>query len=121
LIQRLVPLLNNERISLKALHENAAITIGRLGLICPAEVAPYLPHFFRAWCTSLANIRDNMEKESAFMGICSVLEVNPAGAGADLLLFCDAVVRWGRPSVELNTRFKGVLEGFKSMAGGEEG
>jgi transportin-1 len=107
-MQRLVPLLNNERISLKALHENAAITIGRLGLICPVEVAPYLPHFFRMWCTSLANIRDNLEKESAFMGICRMIEVNPSGVGGDLLLFCDAVIRWNKPSEGLNAYFAKV-------------
>lgn len=108
LMQRLVPLLNNERISLKALHENAAITIGRLGLICPAEVAPYLPHFFRMWCSSLATIRDNMEKESAFMGMCRMIELNPGGVGGDLLLFCDAVVRWNKPGDNLNAYFKKV-------------
>lgn len=37
-------------------------------------------------CTSLRNIRDNEEKESAFRGICSMITVNPAG-----------VVQVGRP------------------------
>ena len=27
-----------------------AITIGRLGLVCPQEVAPMLAHFVRPWC-----------------------------------------------------------------------
>ena len=29
---------------------NVAITIGRLGLVCPAEVAPMLQQFIRQWC-----------------------------------------------------------------------
>ena len=27
-----------------------AITIGRLGLVCPQEVAPLLPQFIQKWC-----------------------------------------------------------------------
>ena len=32
---------------------NVAITIGRLGLVCPAEVAPMLQQFIRQWCVSI--------------------------------------------------------------------
>ena len=32
---------------------NVAITIGRLGLVCPAEVAPMLQQFIRQWCVSV--------------------------------------------------------------------
>ncbi|MEQ2158428.1 Transportin-2 [Goodea atripinnis] len=56
-----------------------AITIGRLGYVCPQEVAPMLPQFIRPWCTSLRNIRDNEEKDSAFRGICIMIGVNPGG------------------------------------------
>lgn len=31
-------------------------------------------------CTSLRNIRDNEEKDSAFRGICTMISVNPGGA-----------------------------------------
>uniref|UniRef100_A0A8C1HQU7 Transportin-1 n=1 Tax=Cyprinus carpio carpio TaxID=630221 RepID=A0A8C1HQU7_CYPCA len=33
----------------KTLLENTAITIGRLGYVCPQEVAPMLPQFIRPW------------------------------------------------------------------------
>lgn len=46
-----------------------AITLGRLGVHCAQEVAPMLPEFIRAWCLALRNIRDNEEKESAFIGV----------------------------------------------------
>ena len=32
---------------------NVAITIGRLGLVCPAEVAPMLQQFIRQWCVPI--------------------------------------------------------------------
>ena len=37
----------------KTLLENTAITIGRMGLVCPGIVAPSLQQFVRPWCTSL--------------------------------------------------------------------
>ena len=46
-----------------------AITIGRLGLVCSEDIAPYLNRFIRLWCASLRNIRDNDEKDSAFRGV----------------------------------------------------
>lgn len=33
----------------KTLLENTAITIGRLGLVCPQDVAPLLQRFIRQW------------------------------------------------------------------------
>ena len=33
----------------KTLYENTAITLGRVGLVCPAEVSQYLPQFIRQW------------------------------------------------------------------------
>ena len=35
--------------------------VGRMGLVCPAIVAPQLHQFVRPWCTSLRNIWDNDE------------------------------------------------------------
>ena len=63
----------------KTLLENTAITIGRMGFVCPQEVAPSLNNFVRPWCTSLRNIRDNDEKDSAFRGMCQMISVNPQG------------------------------------------
>ncbi|KTG43331.1 hypothetical protein cypCar_00006704 [Cyprinus carpio] len=75
----------------KTLLENTAITIGRLGYVCPQEVAPMLPQFIRPWCTSLRNIRDNEEKDSAFRGICVMIGVNPGGVVQILHGFKDQV------------------------------
>ena len=47
----------------KSLLENTAITIGRLGYVCPDVAAPHLETFVQAWCTALRSIRDDVEKE----------------------------------------------------------
>ncbi|XP_071494400.1 transportin-1-like [Diadema antillarum] len=104
----------------KTLLENTAITIGRLGLVCPAAVAPMLPQFIRQWCTSLRNIRDNEEKDSAFRGICAMIAINPSGVVQDFIFFCDAVASWQNPKPNLKEMFAKILHGFKNQVGEEQ-
>lgn len=94
-----------------------AITIGRLGYVCPQEVAPMLQQFIRPWCTSLRNIRDNEEKDSAFRGICTMISVNPGGVVQDFIFFCDAVASWVNPKDDLRDMFYKILHGFKNQVG----
>lgn len=103
----------------KTLLENTAITIGRLGYVCPEEVAPMLQQFIRPWCSSLRNIRDNEEKDSAFRGICSMIRVNPGGVVHDFIFFCDAVASWVNPKADLKQTFHEILHGFKNQVGNE--
>uniref|UniRef100_A0A3B4BFP8 Importin subunit beta-1/Transportin-1-like TPR repeats domain-containing protein n=2 Tax=Periophthalmus magnuspinnatus TaxID=409849 RepID=A0A3B4BFP8_9GOBI len=103
----------------KTLLENTAITIGRLGYVCPQEVAPQLPQFIRPWCSSLRNIRDNEEKDSAFRGICVMIGVNPGGVVQDFIFFCDAVASWVSPKDDLRDMFYKILHGFKDQVGEE--
>jgi hypothetical protein len=37
----------------KSLLENSAITLGRLGWVCPELVAPHMDHFMQPWCYAL--------------------------------------------------------------------
>ena len=93
----------------KTLLENTAITIGRLGLVCPVEVAPFLPQFLPMWCQTLRTIRDNEEKDSAFRGICAMISVNPQGVLQHFMFFCDAVASWNTPRDDLRETFHKVL------------
>lgn len=101
----------------KTLLENTAITIGRLGYVCPVEVAPYLQEFVRQWCTSLRHIRDNDEKDSAFRGMCHMITVNPAGVVPDFIFFCDAIASWVNPPNDLHQMIQKILLGFKTQVG----
>lgn len=103
----------------KTLLENTAITIGRMGFVCPQEVAPSLNNFVRPWCTSLRNIRDNDEKDSAFRGMCQMISVNPQGVVNDFIFFCDAIASWQNPKPDLKDMFHKILHGFKGQVGEE--
>ena len=48
-------------------------------------------------CTSLRNIRDNEEKDSAFRGVCNMISLNPQGVVQDFIFFCDAIASWVNP------------------------
>ncbi|XP_012057478.1 PREDICTED: transportin-1 [Atta cephalotes] len=100
-------------------NETVAITIGRLGYVCPHDVAPMLQQFVRQWCTSLRSIRDNEEKDSAFRGMCQMITVNPAGVVPDFIFFCDAVASWSAPKEDLKEMFQKILFTFKNQVGEE--
>ncbi|PSN43076.1 Transportin-1 [Blattella germanica] len=70
-------------------------------------------------CTSLRNIRDNEEKDSAFRGMCQMITVNPAGVVPDFIFFCDAVASWMNPKEDLKEMFNKILHGFKNQVGEE--
>ncbi|KAJ1985351.1 hypothetical protein H4R34_000005 [Dimargaris verticillata] len=116
LLERLIPLLNNPQTT-RTLGENAAITIGRLGLVCPHLVAPHLEVFAERFCGLLRNVRDNDEKDSAFRGLCTMIQANPNGIVKSFVYFCDAVVMWQTPSPELNEMMGKILHGIKQMSG----
>ncbi|XP_011405788.1 PREDICTED: transportin-1 isoform X2 [Amphimedon queenslandica] len=107
----------NRPITPKTLLENSAITLGRLGYVCPAEVAPYLNQFIRIWCTSLRNVRDNEEKDSAFRGMCAMISLNPQGVAQEFMFFCDAVASWTEPKDDLKEGFFKIFNGFKTNVG----
>lgn len=125
-MHRYVPMVINQLIVIinrpntpKTLLENTAITIGRLGYVCPQDVAPLLAQFVRQWCSSLRNIRDNDEKDSAFRGMCAMITVNPGGVVQDFIFFCDAVASWSTPKDDLKEMFHKILHGFRTQVGDE--
>ena len=90
-----------------------------MGYVCPNEVGPSLNQFVRPWCTSLRNIRDNDEKDSAFRGMCQMISVNPAGVVNDFIFFCDAIASWQNPRPDLKEMFHKILHGFKGQVRGK--
>ena len=72
-----------------------------LGKLLAVIVKVEIFMFLLLRCTSLRNIRDNDEKDSAFRGMCQMISVNPSGVVPDFIFFCDAVASWLNPQVRL--------------------
>ncbi|GLJ54534.1 hypothetical protein SUGI_1171160 [Cryptomeria japonica] len=114
----LVPILSNTEGLNKSLLENSAITLGRLGWVCPDIVSLHMEHFMRPWCFALRTIRDDIEKEDAFRGLCAMVRANPPGALSSLVHMCQAIASWHEIRCEdLHNEICHVLHGYKQMLG----
>ncbi|CAI5518192.1 unnamed protein product, partial [Closterium sp. Naga37s-1] len=74
-LNNIVPVLTsaqNPRGTNLALVENCAITLGRFAWVCPDVLAPQASLFLVPFLTTLKGIRDDVEKEEAFKGLCAV-------------------------------------------------
>ncbi|KAI9474313.1 MAG: armadillo-type protein [Benjaminiella poitrasii] len=116
LLQRLFPLMMNTQIQ-RTLLENVAITIGRLGLVCPSLVAPHLEGFVQPWLLALTPIRDNEEKYTAFSGLCEMIKANPQAAVKEFYSLCAAIVNYQNVPSDLHEAFANILNGYKNMFG----
>ncbi|XP_028113612.1 transportin-1-like isoform X3 [Camellia sinensis] len=127
LISCLVPILQHAEEFNKSLMENSAITLGRLAWVCPELVSPHMEHFMQAWCIALSmyvlvlffttpRIRDDIEKEEAFRGLCAMVRTNPSGALSSLVFMCKAIASWHEiRSEDLHNEVCQVLHGYKQM------
>ncbi|KAK6915084.1 Importin-beta, N-terminal domain [Dillenia turbinata] len=112
----LVPILQHAEGLNKSLIENSAITLGRLAWVCPDLLSPHMEHFMQPWCAALSMIRDDIEKEDAFRGLCAMVRANPSGALSSLVFMCKAIASWHEiRSEELHNEVCQVLHGYKQM------
>jgi len=118
LVKQLVRILNSGHFN-RCLLENAAITLGRLGLAMPERVAPHLGEFLKRWCSYLQAVRDDAEKESAFRGMCLMVKHNPHGAVKHFSYLVEAMASWQQPPQELQVMFHHILHSFKQSLGPE--
>jgi len=104
----------------KSLLENAAITLGRFGMVCPDVVAQSLPNFIKPWCGVLTSIRDDVEKEHALKGLVKMAYINPATLVDAWAAVCAAINSWRLPPdgqdmpPELRKEIGDMLMWFKS-------
>ncbi|SAM01459.1 hypothetical protein [Absidia glauca] len=119
LLARLFPLMVNTALQ-RTLLENVAITIGRLGMVCPTIVAPHLENFIHPWLVALSPVRDNEEKASAFSGLCEMIKANPEGAIKAFQYLCTAIANYHLIPPPLKDSFGDILSGYKNMFGEQQ-
>ncbi|THG00612.1 hypothetical protein TEA_008280 [Camellia sinensis var. sinensis] len=67
----------------------------------------------------LVMIRDDIEKEEAFRGLCAMVRTNPSGALSSLVFMCKAIASWHEiRSEDLHNEVCQVLHGYKQALNG---
>uniref|UniRef100_A0A7E4UNT7 Transportin-1 n=1 Tax=Panagrellus redivivus TaxID=6233 RepID=A0A7E4UNT7_PANRE len=113
----LIIVMLRERPAAKTLQENCAITLGRIGMCCPTEIAPTLNTFVRQWCFILRTVRDNAEKESAFIGLGMLIRLNPPTLHDHFIFITDAVCSWTVPTPNVKTLFGTLFVEYRTSVG----
>lgn len=126
IVRLLIPLINLADTH-QTLMENAAICIGRLGLGGGAgDIAPLLPDFVYSWCSQMMYVIENEEKETAFLGFCQSLQLNPdQGLGGlgnqqgrkNLAVLVSCIGNYFEPTDKLKEMFYQILMSYKGLLG----
>jgi transportin-1 len=117
LTQVLAQVLSTRSAAGKGMLENAAITLGRLAMRCPQVLAPHAPGFTEHLCTALRRVRDDVEKEQAFAGLCAVVRLNPMGVLPAFVPMANAFASWHLLRDEdLHRRMAEIMRGYKVRA-----
>ncbi|CRK27530.1 hypothetical protein BN1708_004420 [Verticillium longisporum] len=120
LLQRLVDIVSNPAVS-HAVTENAAITIGRLGLHHNEQLASMLPNFAEDFLTSMETVETSEEKATAFKGFTLVVAQNPQAMEKALPQFFVAIARYRDLKLENPTKqelhhlFQNILNVYRQM------
>lgn len=118
ILPKLILILNSN--STRNLRENTAVTIGRLGLVCPNGVAPFLHEFCSGLCLNVRDIRNLIEKEHTLLGLCAMIRINPQGVLSSFVFLCNAIASYsGPPESKLYHEFHQILHGFKQNIGAQ--
>lgn len=116
MLAKLVPIMRahgqNQSIN-KSLIQNAAITLGRLGIVAPDLGAAALDAYVAPMCLSLRTIRDDIEKEHAFTGLCRMIRINPRAPLTAMTELCDAIASWSAPPPALHEEMRAILDGYR--------
>lgn len=126
LYQQLFTIVAEENVP-DAASENAALTIGRLGIQCPDVLGPHLPEYAEKFLKAMEHVAPTSEKASAFLGFNRVIEQNPAAMEASLGDYLTAVAAFPRNDggedaqlyAQTRESFGKVVQGFMGLIGPE--
>jgi len=111
-LKYLVDILTNPRVQ-PVLAENAAITLGRLGLDNAELLAPHLGTFAQDFMSTMENVTWMAEKETAFKGFTLIVAQNPQAMEKSLLDFFISIARYQggqTPRTELHRDLHNVFQ-----------
>jgi hypothetical protein len=88
----------------KALNENAAMALGRLGLDNSEQLGPHLSTFAEEWISIMNEVEATEEKATAFKGFSMIVGRNPQAMEKELLNYFTAIARYRDMSLKSPVR-----------------
>lgn len=82
-----------------SVSENAVIALGRLGVDCSRQLAPYLADFANPFLHIIEPVENNDEKGHAFLGLNRTIEQNPQAMGSCLLEYFKASAAYKKDEI----------------------
>ncbi|CAD6589459.1 MAG: hypothetical protein ASARMPRED_004048 [Alectoria sarmentosa] len=102
--------------------ENAVIALGRLGVDCSRQLAPYLAEFANPFLHIIEPVENNDEKGHALLGLNRTIEQNPQAMGSCLLEYFKASAAYKNDEIgslhqdeTVGSSFQRNLVGYKSL------
>lgn len=114
ILENCVNILMHFRILSRSFIENATITLGRASLKCSNAFANHLHVYLGIWCEMLKHIRDDIEKEQAFLGLFQTIELNLDVAANHFPSICAAIASWYYRGMEGSLKMK-ILESIQRL------
>ncbi|KAN0070709.1 Armadillo-type fold [Elaphomyces granulatus] len=120
LYQGLLTIISNEEV-IDSVNENAALTLGRLGIGGSESLAPRLGEYADIFLKSMSKIDFTREKASAFLGFNQVVMRNPHAMECCLGDYFQAIATFPNKSLlqedyrDIQQSFQQVMQGYKDM------
>jgi len=119
LYRPLIEIVQNEEVPDGA-SENAAITLGRMGLACPEQMAAHLPEMAEPFLSSMSKVASTEEKASAFLGFNNLIQQNPQAMEGSMSDYFTAIAQFPYKQrehefAEVRQSFSHVLSGYQQM------
>lgn len=111
----LIEIVKNEEVPDGA-NENAAITLGRMGLACPEQMAAHLPEMAEPFLSSMSKVASTEEKASAFLGFNNLIQQNPKAMEGSMADYFTAIAQF--PYKQRENEFGEVRQSFSHVVSG---
>merc|ERR1712046_181194 len=99
------------------LQTNAAISLGRLGVVSGQHLGKVFAHCAPAWCTVVKAAKNDEEKASAFQGFCIMIKANPQACAECLPELFAAICSFFPAPTALKPAFREILHGYRQTLG----
>eukprot|EP00931_Biecheleriopsis_adriatica_P101120 TRINITY_DN76332_c0_g1_i1.p1 TRINITY_DN76332_c0_g1~~TRINITY_DN76332_c0_g1_i1.p1 ORF type:complete len:910 (-),score=193.42 TRINITY_DN76332_c0_g1_i1:79-2808(-) len=99
------------------LMSNVCITLGRLAMVCGAQMGKLFGDFARTWCLVMKDTRQDAEKINAFQGLLNMVRANPQVGMTCPAEFLGAISSLCPPPENMKTQLAEIVSSYKQQLG----